>query len=215
MTELYVLSNTLLIILAFCYFCQIRTEQKSKHKIHDLFLNYKPERNIRDQEFINKRFLLYVYPRLKPFNNDYFSKRGFKNLEFCFAETLVNILNEYNNYSLEKNEYMMLKLKTKFNKFIDKYGSCFYILDKEIFLKSLGQRLIRNMCSCEIDLFNFYHIIYKIINRNSLNNMYFMDGLESYLHNNEIYFVKHHDVKIDKNEIFNLYKHCFKNISDN
>jgi hypothetical protein len=79
-----------------------------------LFLNYKPERNIRDQEFINKRFLLYVYPRLKPFNNDYFSKRGFKNLEFCFAETLINILDEYNNYKCDTNYTYNLIKRSKY-----------------------------------------------------------------------------------------------------
>jgi hypothetical protein len=99
MSDVLILSNVLLLILAFFYFCQVKSEQRSKCKIHDLFLNYNPERTIRDQEFINKRFLTYVYVRLKPFNDDYFSKRGFKNFEFCFAETLLNLLNEYNNFS--------------------------------------------------------------------------------------------------------------------
>jgi hypothetical protein len=213
MSELYVLSNVLLIILSFFYFCQVKTEQKSKHKIHNLFLNYKPERDIRDQEFINSRFLIYVYPRLKPFDSDYFSKRGFKNLEFCFAEILLNILNEYNNYYKEKNDYMMVKLRVKFNNFIKKYNNCFYY-DKNIFSKSLGQRLIKNMCSCEVDMFNFYYFIDKILIRSSLENIYFFDGIEGYLHKNESLSINHEDIKIDKNEIFNLYKHCFKNISD-
>jgi hypothetical protein len=214
MNELYVLSNTLLLILAFFYFCQIRTEQKSKTKIHDLFLNYKPERMIKDQDIINERFLLYVYPRIKFLENPDVSKRGFKNLEFCFAEILLNILSDYNQFQNEKNDFMTLRLKIKFNKFIEYYGKCFYEDDKDIYLMSLGQRLIRNMCSCDIDMFNLYHLIYKILNRNSINNSYLLQGLENYLHKNELIFIEHSDIKINKNEIFNLYKYCFKNISN-
>jgi hypothetical protein len=214
MTEILVLSNTLLIILVFFYFCQIRSEQKAKHKIRDLFLNYRPEREIRDQEFINERFLLYVYPIIKFFENTDISKRVFKNIEFCYAEILLNILNDYNKYQNEKNHFMTLKLKIRFNNLIEYYSKCFYSSDKEVFLMSLGQRLIRNMCSCDIDMFNFYHIIYKILNMINLNNIYFIQGLENYLHKNELIFIDHNDIKIDKNEIFNLYKHCFKNISE-
>lgn len=214
MHEIYVLSNTLLLILTFFYFCQVKNEQKSKHKIHDLFLNYRPERDIRNQEFINERFLLYVYPRIKFLENSNVSKRGFKNLEFCFAEILLNILNEYNQFQNEKNDFMTLRLKIKFNNFINYYSKCFYEDDREIYLKSLGQRLVRNMCSCDIDIFNFYHFIYKILNRSSIDSSYFLEGLENYLHKNEIMFIEHNDIKIDKNEIFNLYKRCFKNISE-
>jgi hypothetical protein len=213
MTDILVLSNTLLIILVFFYFCQIRTEQKSKHKIRDLFLNYRPEREIKDQEFINERFLMYVYPRIKFFEETDFSKRGFKNLEFCFAEILLNILNDYNKYQIEKNHFMIVRLKIKFNTLIEYYSRCFYSSDKEVFLMSLGQRLIRNMCSCNVDMFNLYHIFYKIVNNINLNNSYLLQGLENYLHKNELIFIEPTDIKIDKNEIFNLYKHCFKNIS--
>jgi hypothetical protein len=213
MSELYVLSNTLLIILTFFYFCQVRTEQKSKHKIRNLFLNYRPEREIRNQEFINERFLMYVYPRIKFFEETDISKRGFKNLEFCFAEMLLYILNNYNKFQNEKNDFMTVRLKIKFNILLENYTRCFYLTDKEIFIMSLGQRLIRNMCVCNVDMFNLYHIIYKILNNVNLNNSYFIQGLENYLHKNEIVFIDHNDIKIDKNEIFNLYKHCFKNIS--
>jgi hypothetical protein len=192
------------------YFCQVRTEQKSKHKIRDLFLNYRPEREIRDQEFINERFLMYVYPRIKFFESTDFSKRGFKNLEFCFTEILLNILNDYNKYQNEKNEFMTVKLKTKFNILVEYYSKCFYSNDKEVFLMSLGQRLIRNMCVCNVDMFNLYHVVYKIVN---VNNSYLLQGLENYLHKNELMFIEPTDIKIDKNEIFNLYKYCFKNIS--
>jgi hypothetical protein len=214
MNDLLVLSNTLLIILAFFYFCQIKTEQKSKHKIHDLFLNFKPEREIRDQDFINERFLLHVYPRINSFEDSNMSKRGFKNLEFCFAEILLNILNDYNTFQNAKNDFMCLKLRVKFNNFIRYYSKCFYKVDTEIYVMSLGQRLIRNMCCCNVDMFNLYHLIYKILSKNNLENIYFIQGLENYLHKNEIIFIDHSDIKIDKNEIFNLYKHCFKNISD-
>jgi hypothetical protein len=215
MEEIYILSNTLLLILSFFYFCQARTEQRSKHKIHDLFLNYRPEREIRDQEFINERFLTHVYPRINYFEDADISKRCLKNLEFCFAEILLNILNDYNKYQKDKNDFMILKLRVKFNNFIDYYSKCFYLSDREIYLNSLGQRLIRNMCACDIDMFNLYHIIYKINNKLNLNNSYFIQGLEKYLHKNQLIFIEHSDIKIDKNEIFNLYKHCFKNISVN
>ena len=213
MNDILVLSNTLLIILVMFYFCQIRTEQKSKHKIRDLFLNYRPERDIRDQEFINERFLMYVYPRIKFFENTDISKRGFKNLEFCFAEILLNILNDYNKYQNEKNEFMTVKLKIKFNILVEYYSRCFYSNDREVFLMSLGQRLIRNICVCNVDMFNLYHIVYKIVNSVNLNNSYLLQGLENYLHKNELIFIEPTDIKIDKNEIFNLYKHCFKNIT--
>jgi hypothetical protein len=82
----------------------------------------------------------------------------------------------------------MVKIKVKFNKFVHTYSNCFYNVDKETFLMSLGQRLVRNMCSCEVDMYNFYHHIYKILNRNNLNNMYFIQGIEDYLHKNELIF---------------------------
>lgn len=213
MNEIYVLSNTLLLILAFFYFCQVKTEQKSKHKIHDLFLNYKPERMIRNQEFIDERFLSYVYPRIKNAKNDSISKRGLKNLEYCFAEILTNILSEYDIFQQNKNDFMCLKLQVKFNDFVKRYGKCFYENDKDIYLKLLGQRLIRNLCSCDIDLFNYYHNIYKITKKFNTDTSYLIEGLESYLHSNDLLSVNHNDIKIDKNEIFNLYKYCFKNIS--
>lgn len=213
MNEIYVLSNILLIILAFFYFCQVRTEQKSKHKIHDLFLNYKPERMIRNQEFIDERFLCYVYPRIKNIENDSISKRGLKNLEYCFAEILINILNEYEIFHQNKNDFMCLKLQIKFNDFIKSYAKCFYENDRDIYLKLLGQRLIRNLCSCDIDLFKYYHNIYKITKRFNTDVSYLIEGLETYLHSNEMLTINHNDIKIDKNEIFNLYKYCFKNIS--
>lgn len=214
MSELLILSNTLLIILTFFYFCQIKSEQKSKHKIRDLFLNYRPEREIREQEFINQRFLKHVYPRIHSLEDSDFSKRGFKNIEYCFAEILLSVLNDYNNYQIEKNDFMCLRLKIKFNNFIKFYKKCFYNSDRDIYLTSLGQRLIRNMCSCDIDIFNLYHLIYKLLNRNDIDNSYFIEGLENYLHKNELVFIDHSDIKIIKNEIFNLYKHCFKNISE-
>jgi hypothetical protein len=201
MEEIYILSNTLLLILSFFYFCQARTEQRSKNKIHDLFLNYRPEREIRDQEFINERFLLYVYPRIKFFENTDISKRGFKNLEFCFAEILLNILNDYNKYQNEKNEFMAVKLKIKFNVLVEYYSRCFYSNDREVFLMSLGQRLIRNMCVCNVDMFNLYHIIYKINNKLNLDNSYFIQGLEKYLHKNQLIFIEHSDIKMNKNVI--------------
>lgn len=211
MEEILVLSNTLLIILAFFYFCQVKTEQKTKVKIHDLFLNYRPERYIRDQEFINSRFLLYVYPRTKSTD---FSKRGLKNLEYCFAEVLINILDKYNNFHNNKNVYMCLKLKVKFHKYLKLYSNCFY-KDNEIYLTLLGQRVIRNMCSCDLDLYNFYHFIYSILSKNNSIHYYFLQGIENYLHTDtELLTINHCDIKIDKNEIFNLYKYCFKNISD-
>jgi len=214
MEDIYILSNILFLILAFFYFSQIKNEQQSKHKIRDLFLNYKPQRHIYNEEFITKRFLLYVYPRLKPFNVDYFSKRGFKNLEFCFTETLLNILNEYIYFNNQKNDYMLVKLNSKFNKFIKIYLNCF-IENEEIILTSLGQRIIKNLKSCELDLFNFYHFLYKNLNMNYLENIYIINGIESYLHKNEVVFINDYDIKINKNEIFNLYKYCFKNISHN
>jgi hypothetical protein len=108
---------------------------------------------------------------------------------------------------------MTVKLKIKFNILVEYYSRCFYSNDREVFLMSLGQRLIRNICVCNVDMFNLYHIVYKIVNSVNLNNSYLLQGLENYLHKNELIFIEPTDIKIDKNEIFNLYKHCFKNIT--
>lgn len=213
MTDILVFSNFLFVLLVIFYICQSHSNQKNQDKIHNLFLNYKPERDIRNKEFIIDRFLTIVYPRLAPFNDDFVSKRCFKNLEFCMAELLVNILNTYDSYHFLKNDYMCLKMKTKFEKYLDCYTKCFDS-DEDIYLRLLGQRMIRNMCHTELDMFNLYNFLRKILNKRNETHIYFLNGVENFVDNNEILDIHHLDIRVNKTQIFNLYKYCFKNISE-
>ena len=213
MTDILVFSNFLFALLIIFYVCQSHSNQKNQDKIHNLFLNYKPEREIRNKEFIIDRFLTMVYPRLIPFNDDFVSKRCFKNLEFCVAEILVNILNAYDNYNYLKNDYMCLKMKTKFDKFLDYYAKCFDC-DEDIYFRLLGQRVIRNMCRTELDMFNLYNFLGKILNKKKVSHLYFSIGVENFIDKNELLDIHHLDIRVNKVEIFNLYKYCFKNISE-
>jgi hypothetical protein len=179
-----------------------------------MFSLYKPEREIRDYDFIQERFLKHVWKKLKDYDYQTISGRTHRNLEYCTAEILNNLLIQYYMYIYNHNDYMKIKTKVKFDKIISLYSECFSYTETENYLFLLGQRMLRNLFSCECDLFNLYGLVDNITSGCNLKHLYLRDGFHNILKNNNIRINCKSDIKIFKTEIYNLYKVGYKNIED-
>jgi hypothetical protein len=76
----------------------------------------------------------------------------------------------------------------------------------------LGERIILNLLRIEGDIFNLYKILKEITSKSKLYNICFLKGIDNLIEKDKIIYNSYPIIKINKIEIYNLYKQNFKKI---
>jgi hypothetical protein len=216
-TEFLGFTNVLLLMLVVIYAGLIRNINDKQDKLYYLFLHYKPQRNYFEEEYILNLFYSKVMFKTLSRFGDFdqivkINRKMYRNLEFCSAEMLINLLITYMYYEKEKNYKYMVITKSKFCNFIESYSKMFDVQEVDDYMFFLGERVIINLLSIEGDIFNAYQTLQKLIDKVNLNQLSFHQGIKSLIEKNKLVYNNYSEIKIDKNEIYNFYKQELKKI---
>ncbi len=216
-TEFLGFTNALLLMLVAIYAGLIKNINDKQDKLYYLFLHYKPQRNFFDEEYILNLFYSKVmFKTLSRFGDSdqivKINRKMYRNLEFCSAEMLINILITYMYYESKRNHKYMVITNGNFNRFIESYSSLFDNQEVDDYMFFLGERVIMNLLSIEGDIFNAYQTLQKIINKSNLNQLSFYQGVRSLIEKNKLIYNNYSEIKIGKNEIYNFYKQELKKV---
>lgn len=216
-TEFLGFTNVLLLMLVIIYAGLIKNINEKQDKLYYLFLHYKPQRNYFEEEYILNLFYSKVmFKTLSRFGDSdnivKINRKMYRNLEFCSAEMLINLLITYMYYEKEKNYKYMVITKNKFSNFIESYSKMFDAQEVDDYMFFLGERVIINLLSIEGDIFNSYQTLQKLIDKINLNQLSFYQGIKSLIEKNKLVYNNYSEIKIDKNEIYNFYKQELKKV---
>lgn len=216
-TEFLGFTNVMFLMLILIYAGLIKNINDKQDKLYYLFLHYKPQRNYFNEEYILNLFYSQVmFKTLSRFGDSdkivKINRKMYRNLEFCSAEMLINLLIDYMFYESEKNHKYMVITKAKFANFIESYAKMFDILEVDDYMFFLGERVIMNLLSIEGDIFNAYQALQKLVDKINLNQLSFSQGVKSLIEKNRLVYNNYSDIKIGKNEIYNFYKQELKKV---
>jgi hypothetical protein len=216
-TEFLGFTNVMFLMLIFIYAGLIKNINDKQDKLYYLFLHYKPQRKYFDEIYILNLFYSKVmFKTLCRFGDSdkivKINRKMYRNLEFCSAEMIINLLIDYMVYESKKNHKYMVITKVKFAKFIESYSKMFDIEEVDDYMFFLGERVIMNLLSIEGDIFNAYQALQKVIDKINLNQLSFSQGVKSLIEKNRLVYNNYSEIKISKNEIYNFYKQELKKV---